>query len=80
MAVKPPGKGDLDPVSLSKGQKVLVYWDRFDAWFPATVSEVDHTVGSVTLDYDDGFVETIKYTAGVSGLVITQPCFATILC
>ena len=51
---------------MSEGLAVHVFWDRLDAWFVATVSEIDRSRGRVTLEYDDGFVETIKYTEGVS--------------
>jgi hypothetical protein len=56
----------MDPAALSKGVSLLVFWDRFDAWLAATVREVDHAAARVTLVYEDGYVETIKYAQGVS--------------
>jgi hypothetical protein len=56
----------MDPAALSKGVSLLVFWDRFDVWFAATVREVDYAAGRVTLVYEDGYVETIKYAQGVS--------------
>eukprot|EP00035_Acanthoeca_spectabilis_P035300 m.33581 g.33581 ORF g.33581 m.33581 type:complete len:284 (+) comp7224_c0_seq1:266-1117(+) len=60
---RPTVRPDLiSPESLTEGARVLVFWDRLDSWYPATVRGLNSQSQWATFEYDDGFKETIKFS------------------
>jgi hypothetical protein len=52
----------VDPTDLRVGDEVLVFWGRFDSWYPATIRSIHQPSERATFEYFDGFAETIKFT------------------